>query len=266
VTRDRRLGWLLVLVGAGLALAVQVSSPVNAPLYDGVQVQEPYRFLHPTGDQVGSPTSFASQPNLADGLTPVFAAATSETPPQAQLVAQKDAFTLTPGATGMRVSITPIDPAAPAPEGRAIVGNVYRILVTDQSGTVLAPKPCEGCRSLIMRSPEGVAEATVMRLAGDTWVGVPTEHSVLGIYQSNVDAVGDFAVISGGAAPGGGVDLALILLGGGIVLIIVAFVGLIAVRQRPAPVVVRRAPGRIPGRLPAKRQGPRRPPQGRSDQ
>ena len=54
---DRRRGWLAVLAGAVLVLAIQVAAPVGVPLYDGVVVQEPYRYLHPTGDHVGSPTS-----------------------------------------------------------------------------------------------------------------------------------------------------------------------------------------------------------------
>ena len=263
---ERRVGWLVVLVGALLALAIQVAQPVGVPLYDGVVVAEPYRYLSPGPGQPGDPTSFESEPRITEpGVTPVFAAATTESVPQAQLIARRDAFRLTPGATGMRVSITAVPPAVPAPEDRAIAGNVYRISVTDQSGNTLAANPCQDCRSLLLRAPETTGAGILMRIDNGAWVEIPTEHiPTTGTYQSNVDVVGDFAIVTGAGGGAGGGDLTLIVLGGGIVLIIVAFVVLLALRQRPAPVVVRPAgrggrSGAIPSRLPSKRRGSRRP-------
>jgi hypothetical protein len=264
VSRDRRLGWLLVLYGGALALGIQVALPVGVPLYDGVVVAEPYRYLHPTGDQVGEPTSGTDTESIGGGKSPILAVSTEESPPQAQLITQEDAFAVPPGTTEITASITPIDPAALPPSG-SIAGNVYRFEVTNQSGMPLVPKPCEGCRSLVLRAPDDVTDGTVARFADGAWTTVTTYHAgTVAMYQVNASGLGDFAVISG-SPPGltGGIDP---LLFGGIALAAFAAVvaGLFWYRRRPPPVpVARLGPGR--GRVPSKkRRGPRRPPTGRS--
>ena len=75
--RSRALGWLAIGVGLGLALAVQVRAPVGVPLYDGVVTAEPYRYLHPTGGQVGDPASASSTEDVSSTQSPVFALATT---------------------------------------------------------------------------------------------------------------------------------------------------------------------------------------------
>ncbi|HUG30994.1 MAG TPA: hypothetical protein VMQ65_10835, partial [Candidatus Limnocylindria bacterium] len=112
---DRRIGWLASLAGGALALAVQVAAPVGVPLYDGVVVQEPYRYLHPTGEQAGSPASFSSTPAVSGSVSPNVIAATTESPPQAQLIAQEGAFVLSASATGLQVSVAPIEAPPPPP-------------------------------------------------------------------------------------------------------------------------------------------------------
>src|SRR5439155_670744 len=84
----------------------------GVPLYDGVVVAEPYRYLHPTGGQAGDPTSATDEKPVSGNQSPFFAAATEESPPQAQLVAMDDAFQLNPGSTHLNVSITAVDPVA----------------------------------------------------------------------------------------------------------------------------------------------------------
>jgi hypothetical protein len=266
---QRRAGWLAVTLGLGLALAVQVSAPVGVPLYDGVVVTDPYRHLHPAAGQDGDPTTFTESVPIDEDVSPILIAATLETPPQAQLIAQKDAFELTPGATSIEVSITPIEPPAVHPGGQ-IAGNVYRFSVTDQSGAALVPRPCSGCRSLVLRAPDGVVDGTVKRFSGDAWVDLETIHAgVVAMYQANPTELGDYAIISGSTS-GGGLDPTLLVLGGGIVLVVLAFVVLIYLRQRPPPAYPTRRSGAarpgLAGRIPSKRRGPRRPPSGRSDQ
>jgi hypothetical protein len=259
----QRAGWLAILAGAGLALGVQIAAPVGVPLYDGVLVQEPYRYLDPSGDQAGEPSSFGSTPALVDGASPNFAAATLENPPQAQLIARLDAFDLPSGTTSLQVSITPIEPPAPPPEG-AIAGNAYRFRVTDQAGNDVPVKPCEACLSLWLRAPDGTEVATVKRFADGLWLDVETVHAgVAAMYQANPTAMGDYAVITAGAESG--LDLTLIALGIGLALVFVAFIGLMVVRARPAPApIAPRGRGGLAGRVPSKRKRPRRPPGGRS--
>jgi hypothetical protein len=277
-----RAGWLAIAAGLALALGAQLAAPVGVPLYDGVPVQEPYRFLAPVGDQLGDPTSFSSTEDVVGGAAPVLIAATLEAPPQAQLVAQRDAFQVPSGVTAIKVAITPVEPPAPPPEGARIAGNVYRFSITDQSDRPLAAKPCEACRTIVLRAPEGTGDGTVMRFEGGRWEGLRTAHAgTVAMYQSNITLAGDYAVVAGPgvAGPpgvgGGAIDLTLLLLGGGIALVFAAFIGLMFLRSRP-PRLTLELPRRgsageadrrsLPGRVPSKRKGSKRPPSGRSDE
>ena len=264
---NRRLGVLFILGGSALALAVQIAAPVVVPLYDGVVNPEPYRFLHPTGDQAGNPTGADINELVSEGVSPVLVAATTEIPPQAQLIAQRDAFVLTPGATSIRATVTPIDPPAQPVTG-PILGNVYRISVTDQVGTELRIRQCDGCVSIAMRAPDGGPPATVMRYEDGAWVAVTTRHGgAVSLYQTNPEKTGTYAVVATGESAGG-VDIVLLLAGGGIALILMAFVGLLYLRARPAPQPeapsLRAGPAPPTARVPSKRRGPKRPPSGRS--
>ena len=273
---DRRLAWLVVLAGGMLVLAVQVAGPAGVPLYDGVVVQEPYRYLHPVGDQVGSPTSFASEPAVTGAESPLFVAATTESPPQAQLIAQKGALQLTPGATALHVSITPVE-APPAPIGGEIAGNVYRVSVTDQSGTPLPIRTCEGCISLVMRAPDGITDAALQRYSGGAWAPVETIHAgMVGLYQVNPTALGDYAVIAAAEPDGGtggtdpllivGVVAVVLLVAGGAFLLFGVKPGSSA--PPPAGGGVRRVPSkrRTPPKAAPRPRTPHTPPTGRSNQ
>ena len=272
----QRLGVLLVLAGSALALAIQVAAPVVVPLYDGVQIAEPYRYLHPSGDQVGDPGSTTKTEPVLEGVSPVVVAATTEIPPQAQLIAQRNAFVLTPGATSVVAEVTPIDPPAQPTTG-PILGNAYRFSVTDQSGTGLRITPCDGCVSIALRAPDGGPPASVMRFVDDAWEAVPTNHGgAVALYQTNPVATGIYAVVAtgddqggiGGILPGLLEDPVLLLAAGGIALVFIAFIGLLFLRARPAQLPTARFPrdGSAPpiSRVPSKRRGSKRPPSGRS--
>jgi hypothetical protein len=271
VVRDRRLGWLVVVAGAALALAVQIAGPVGVPLYDGVPVQEPYRFLHPTGNQAGSPASYSSAPTVVGGVSPAFAAATTENPPQAQLIAQKDAFVLSPGATSLQVSITPIDPPS-TPAGGPIAGNVYRFAVTDQAGATLAIKACQGCLSLSMRAPDSVADATIEHFADGAWEDVLTVPlAIVTMFQTNPTALGDLAVVVAAAGPADQSGLGLSvpwILGGGAVVALTAGIVLLFFFVKPiggsAPPQRAERVRRVPSKQKAPPKGPPRPKSGRS--
>lgn len=257
---DRRLGSLAIVGGALVVLAMQTWRPVGVPLYDGAPVQEPYRFLHPSGDQAGNPTSYSGQKAVASDRSPIFAAATSEQPPQAQLISQSGGFTLTTGATQVIVSITPVDPP-PAPAGATIAGNVYRFSVTDQAGTPLDVRQCPGCLSLLMRAPDETGEATVKRFANGEWHDVETVHAgITGLFQASPTGMGDFAVIettdTGGE--GGGTILGLdtpVAIGGAVVIVLLVIGAFLLFRVRKAPPEPEPEPRT---RIPSKRKGPRR--------
>jgi hypothetical protein len=254
--------------GAALALALQVVAPVGVPLYDGVSVVEPYRYLHPTSGQAGDPTSFNQTLEVTEGASPTIAARTGEQPPQAQLIGQRASFDLTSGATAIVASITPIEPPAQPAEGQ-ILGNAYRFSVTDQSGDALHMRTCSGCVSLVLRAPEGSPSGTLMRFEGGTWTPLQTLHAgTIGLYQTNPTATGIYAVVSTGDIAAGGLDVVVLLAVAGVALIFVAFVGLLYLRARPARLPVaefrRGEVARPPARTPSKKKRSKRPPSGRS--
>lgn len=264
----RAIGALLVVGGGALALALQVVAPVGVPLYDGVEVVEPYRFLQPGSGQSGNPTSFNATLEITEGVSPTVAARTGEQPPQAQMIGQRSAFELTDGATAVVASITPVEPPA-QPTSGPILGNAYRFSVTDQSGDALAIKPCSGCVSLVLRAPEGSAGGTLAHFQGGTWTPIETRHAgTVGLYQANPTVTGIYAVVSTGDVAGGGLDLVVLLAVAGVALIFVSFVALLYMRARPQRLPVaefrRGEVARPPARTPPKKKRSKRPPSGRS--
>lgn len=262
---DRGIGVVAMIAGAAFAFGAQLLAPVGVPLYDGVAVQEPYRYLHPAGPQPGAPTSYAKSVAVAGGTSPQIAAPTGESPPQAQLVVLPGALALPPGTTGLDVAITPVDPPGVAPGG-LIAGNVYRFTITDQTGTPVAIKPCSGCASLVIRAPENTGNARLQHFANGVWTDVETVHAgIVGMYSTNPTVLGDYAVVTGGGAGTGGDGsdgaergLALesyLVAGGAAVVLVLLFVGALVARRRPdeAPLPRSRA-------IPSKRKRPSKPP------
>ena len=262
--RERTVGLLAIAVGLGLAVAVQARWPVGVPLYDGVSVIEPYRFLHPTGDQVGNPTSFEATKDVTGSISPTILAATTESPPQAQLVAAEGAFDLA-GSTSVKVSITPVETTV-QPQDGALASNVYRFSVTSASGVPLTLKPCDVCRTLVLRVSDEALEATIAHLENGAWVELQTVHGgASAMLQINANAMGDYVVIAATAPNGGDSGGADALIFGAIALALffAAVAGLFWYRRRPPPIPVAQL-GPTRGRIPSKRKAPRRPPSGRS--
>ena len=240
-----------IALGAGLALivAAQLLAPVAAPLFDSLTVLGPYRYLAPTGSQAGQPTSATVTEPLANGVSPGFNAATTESPPQAQLIAAPDAFQLAPGSTSVTITIQPVAPAAPSTVG-AILGNVYRYSVTDQNGVALAAKPGTDV-TLVLRAPDATTDAVVAQLTARSWAQIPSSPSgTPAFFIGTTSTFGDFALV---AAAGSGfgpleVSLVILVLGG-----IAGLVGLLVLRRRrrtagaATPAAGRGNPGPGPG-------------------
>jgi len=266
VSKGRLAGIAAVVTGLALAFLVQVSVPVGVPLYDGVLVPDAYRYLQPTGNQLGNPPSAVKTVDIAGGTSPAFIIATTENVPQAQLVVQIDAFQVSTRASQVTASITAVPPAAQPAEG-SIAGNVYRFAINDQSGTPLPVKQCVNCRTMVLRAPPEATEGSIGVLRNGTWSIITTFHAgIASMYQADLGGSGDYAVITGGGAPpedGGGVDL--LLFGAlALALFFAAVAGLFWYRRRPPPVPVARLGGR-PERVPSKRRSSKRS-GGRSDE
>ncbi|MEO8251631.1 MAG: hypothetical protein ABI978_00180 [Chloroflexota bacterium] len=187
----------IAVLALGLAIAsiAQGVVPLASPLFDGVVVADPYRYLAPPSGAAGSPTSAAATVKIANGASPAFAVYTDETPPQAELLAHGGELSLRAGTTALKVTIDPITPPSTTP-AVALAGNVYRFTVTDQSGAALAVVAGQTI-TLAMRGPDGIsADSSIARLENGAWQAQPTGPSGLqNFLLTNTAAFGDFAIL-----------------------------------------------------------------------
>jgi len=202
VKADRRAGLAALVLGAGLILAVQRVAPsLTPPLYDGVVVVEPYRWLVPPAGQPGDAKSAAATAKPEGGASPLLALATPEQPPQAQLFASPGSLVLPAGTTSIKMSIAPILPQMLPAEGH-IAGNVYRISVTDQAGTPLTA-PASAKVTIVMRTPASEPFVTIEQAGLFGWKSLTTEDAGFGgTFLAVVTGFGDFALV--GTGPGTG--------------------------------------------------------------
>lgn len=249
-------GSLRVLaVGLVMMGMAQVVRPVAVPLFDGVVVVDPYRYLSPPAGEAGSPTSAKSTLPIEAGKSPSFAVYTSETPPQAELLAKGGELAVGAGTTSVTVTIDPIQPPAVGSPG-SMAGNVYRIAVTDQSGAALALLPSQSI-TLAVRGPAGVAvDAAIARYDAGAWQLRPTGPSGLqDLFLTNVDSFGDFALLGQVTPTSKGFDPELLLWGlvaAGLTLLVAWRFGRGSNPLAPRVAPARRRPSRIKPQKPLK--------------
>jgi hypothetical protein len=236
------------VLGAGLLIVflTRLVVPGVSPLFDGVIVADPYRYLTPPPGGDGSPGSAAESFDIVAGVSPAFAVFTGETPPQAEILAHGGELSLPAGSRSVKVSINPVVPAANAPSD-GIAGNVYRFTVTDQAGTALTPLPGQTL-TLAMRGPAGIpGDASIARLENGTWKPLTTAPSGLPDFLlTNTTSFGDFAVLGAVATKPAGESPILLIAA----LVAAAAVGLLAwrgeVMRRAAPAPATKAGRRRP--------------------
>jgi hypothetical protein len=195
----RRLSAGVLLVGLALTwLASLGSGPQIPPLLDGVFIEDPFRWADPPPGAVGDPTSAQATQPVVDGAVPLLAVSTSEVPPQAQIIAQADAFAIGAGTESVTVSIVPS-----AGNDPAIAGNVYSFSVTDPTGAPIEIRP-EAVVTIVVRASEPNLVAQIAHFDGTEWVTIPTEYGGLpDLFAANITELGDFAVIVTGPSPSG---------------------------------------------------------------
>jgi hypothetical protein len=206
VARRHIVGIGALACGLAIIAGARAARPVAAPLFDGVVVVEPYRYFDPPPGAAGSPASASAILTIDAGKSPGFAVYTSDTPPQAELLAQGGELSIGSGTTAVKVTIEPVpSPQGPSPE--AIAGNVYRFVVTDQSGAALSLLPGQSI-TLALRGPAGVApDAAIARFDGGAWRRLATEPSGLqDLFITNADAFGDLALLGRVTASPTGLD------------------------------------------------------------
>jgi len=193
------VGWIAAAAGALMLIAAARMSPFwHPPLFDGVVIEDPYRYLQPPAGKPGNPTSVSETLTLDQGASPQLYSGTLEQPPQAQMIADRDAFQLPAGTTSIKAAIQPIKPPATVAEGR-ISGNVYRFAVVNQAGTNL-PLHSGTTITVVLRAPNGVTNGTIIHFNGTGWDQVPTDNGGLpDLYATNATELGDYAILVTGA-------------------------------------------------------------------
>src|SRR5436190_12512829 len=163
-----RAGWLAAVAGVLLLVAAaRLSATWHPPLFDGVVIEDPYRYLEPPPGKPGNPTTVSDTLALDQGVSPQLYSGTLELPPQAQMIADRDSFQLPSGTTSIKASIQAIKPPAPVLEGR-ISGNVYRFAVVNQAGANLSLHSGTTI-TVVLRAPNGVSNGTLIHFNGTSW-------------------------------------------------------------------------------------------------
>jgi len=199
----RRESGLTLAIGLLLLIVAGRAAPVGQPpLYDGLVIEDPYRYLSPPAGGTGSPTSASDTADVQGGTSPLVYSGTLENPPQAQLIADAGAFGLPAGTASVVTTIRPIAPPAPVPVG-TLAGNVYEIRVANESGidmTIQSGKTV----TVVLRAPNGVTNGTLYRYSDNAWVALETTNGGLpDLFATNATRLGDFAVVvMGTASPG----------------------------------------------------------------
>jgi hypothetical protein len=235
----RRAAAVLAAGVALLAVAWSLGPRSAPPLYDsGPIIAEHYRYLHPPPGFTNTKPPGVIDVTLAleGGQSPAMAESTEENPAQSQLLAAQGAFTVPPGTTKVRTTITPVDPPTTRPEGGDLDGNVYRFAVSALPAGTPMPLKSGQQVTVVLRGPAGVANPVLELWNGTAWTKLDT--TPLGAnspdsYAANVTALGDLALVApptssnGGGGGGGstgvivaGIIVAAVLVAAAIVLVL----------------------------------------------
>jgi hypothetical protein len=188
----RRVALVAIAAGVAFVLTAQRLTPIaGPPLYDGVIVTDPYRWLSPPPGGLGGAQG-ATGTEAVHGESPVLAIATPEEPPQAQIFAPPGSLVLPPNTSSLRLSIEPVKPGA-APTDGVIDGNEYEINVLTQDGLAVAG-PAGGQVTVVLRGPSNGAAATVERFSNGTWQPLPTDPA--GLSDTYIAVVTDFGLFA----------------------------------------------------------------------
>ena len=235
----------LIVVGMAALGFAQLDGPARRlALYDGVVVEDPYRYVAPAPGQAGTPGTGEAVNQVVGSSSPSIAVLTSESPPQAQLIAPIGAFALPAGTTSLTATLTPLAPTS-AQTQAGTVGNVYRMTITDQNGQQV-PLATGVQATVILRVPDQNVQVAVGRWDGSAFTILPTTTgNQADLLRAQVDSLGDFALVPGSSSgPGSG----LLLLAGAILIGLAVIAGVVLVRRRSG--------ASAPERAPATRSGP----------
>jgi len=188
---------MVMLLGLALATGARIAAPLGAPpLYDSVAIPSPYIYLHPSPGEQGNPVSASQKfPVIAPQDVGPISLGTDEAPPQAQLLIAAGSLDVPSGAQSVTVTIAPANPPGVPPSSGIIGGNVYRFAAVTNTGVpvgLLSDHPA----TVVLRGPNGTAEATVERFDGTSWTSLTTiPIGGADTFTANTTRFGDFALV-----------------------------------------------------------------------
>jgi hypothetical protein len=193
-----RRGLALGAMACGLAIivAAQRLAPIaGPPLYDGVIVEDPYRWLSPPAGYPGGAQGASASGAVQGTQSPNMGVETAEQPPRAQVFAGQGYLVMPARTTTINVSVEPVQPAAQPGDG-AIAGNVYRFSLTNQSGGAITGDPTGGV-TIVLRGPANLPTATIERFSGSAWAPLQTDPAGSpNMFTAVVTEFGDFALVA----------------------------------------------------------------------
>jgi hypothetical protein len=202
----------------------------SPPIYDGQCIADPYETLGSSPAPKPASTTYPASSSF-----PAANVTTSETPPQAQILAEAGTFD---NSTPVTVSITPVPPPAVKPPNGTIEGNVYRFSAVNAAGTELEPVSPSLAVFILLRGLTSFPEPTIDRFNGTSWMPITTLNSGCGnTFEVTSPLMGEFAAVKpgGGSAtppPSGGGIPAGAIIGALAVLLIIAVVVLFSLDRR----------------------------------
>lgn len=196
MTKDRRLAVAAQVCGLIVVVAAQRLAPIaGPPLYDGVPPIGPYEWLSPPPGLMGGAQSAQETDDVQD-VQAGLAIGSPELPPQIQILTDPGSLAIPDSTTSITVSIDPVAAPSAQPSDGVVAGNVYRISVTDQSGTVIS-MDADGTATLVMRGPPDLRLASIEIFAGGSWTKVHTDPAgVPNMFTASVSGFGDFALVA----------------------------------------------------------------------
>jgi hypothetical protein len=202
VSSGRRLGVATMTVGLLIAAAAQTIAPLSGPpVYDGVLPVEPYRWLSPPPGHPGGAEGATATVGVRNGRNELLAVATPELSPQAQVFGVPGSLTLPAGATTIKVSIAPV-PTPAKPSDGYVDGNVYHILLTDQTGAPVTADASQRVSVVLRPADPTLLDGTIERFDGSGWRRLTTQPPVGGGgLLAIVTEFGDYAVVGHGTSP-----------------------------------------------------------------
>lgn len=202
-------GGLLVTLGF-------LVTPNAVPIYDGVGTDEPYRYV----GKSPAPVAVSQRATVGSGLSGALQLRSAENGPQ--VLVDLAAGAISAATRDVTLTVTPLKADGTPPTG-SFDGNLYRLAVSP--GAALRPQASQGylfLRAADMTKPDPVL---VHRdTPTDPWVKVSTTRAGRDILSTQMNALGDYAVVRlPGAKPLSSAGLSVtrvLLIGAGILVLL----------------------------------------------